>query len=145
MPLSLDLNRDLLISSTREDLKDSPKYVHYLKERRTPGFQLTQELATEIVTEVGVATYISLTGAGSQCARCGSKNAGLSTCSACKLTKFCGEECQKKVWKQHKPICKAHVEAMSSENEFDNMPPQLPTYRRPRSLFSGILAKRKLA
>jgi hypothetical protein len=35
-------------------------------------------------------------------------------CSACRVVRYCGKECQAKHWKQHKPVCKALVAAAAA-------------------------------
>ena len=41
------------------------------------------------------------------CANCGKPSAeGLRQCAGCKKVRYCGKECQKIHWKQHKPMCK---------------------------------------
>ena len=42
----------------------------------------------------------------SPCVVCG-KADHTRTCSGCKLTAYCGRECQKKHWPQHKAVCRA--------------------------------------
>jgi hypothetical protein len=39
------------------------------------------------------------------CASCGT-NEAKSSCSVCKVTRYCSRECQTKHWKEHKPVCK---------------------------------------
>ena len=39
-----------------------------------------------------------------QCAVC-CRNAGLLTCTACKAVRYCGADCQRKQWKEHKQLC----------------------------------------
>lgn len=41
-----------------------------------------------------------------ECGGCHKKD-NLKTCSRCGLAQFCGEECQRNVWKKHKPWCRA--------------------------------------
>ena len=40
------------------------------------------------------------------CLNCGKREVKLSTCMACKSAKYCGKECQKAHWKEHKLACK---------------------------------------
>ena len=46
----------------------------------------------------------------SPCVVCG-KADHTRTCSGCKLTAYCGRECQKKRWPQHKAVCRARSQA----------------------------------
>ena len=39
------------------------------------------------------------------CASCGTSEAN-SSCSVCKVTRYCSRECQTSHWKEHKPVCK---------------------------------------
>jgi hypothetical protein len=43
---------------------------------------------------------------GAACARCGVA-APPSQCARCKSVKYCGSECQRAHWAQHKPACAA--------------------------------------
>ena len=48
---------------------------------------------------------------GNACDVCGTKRsaaAPLKTCSRCKRVWYCGADCQKKAWPQHKPQCRPH-------------------------------------
>ena len=40
------------------------------------------------------------------CAGCG-KTEGLRQCTKCHVARFCGKECQARVWPTHKPFCRA--------------------------------------
>jgi hypothetical protein len=45
------------------------------------------------------------------CFGCLDKTKPLKLCSGCRCLEFCGQECQKKVWKDHKHFCKAATAA----------------------------------
>ena len=45
-----------------------------------------------------------------QCGACG-KTDNTRACSGCKLTAYCGKECQLRDWPEHKPICRARRQA----------------------------------
>jgi len=45
-------------------------------------------------------------GEPSLCAGCGERQKGMSRCTRCMQVWYCGRECQKKHWKQHKPQCR---------------------------------------
>jgi len=53
------------------------------------------------------------------CANCGSKGGGdtvkLKDCTACRLVKYCGVECQKAHRKQHKKACKQRAAQLKDE------------------------------
>ena len=40
-----------------------------------------------------------------QCAFCHSKTEDLKRCFGCKKVFYCGKQCQKRHWKEHKPHC----------------------------------------
>ncbi|CDO71065.1 hypothetical protein BN946_scf184844.g69 [Trametes cinnabarina] len=57
---------------------------------------------------------------GGSCACCerdetAKDDASLKKCSKCKLTRYCGAECQKKDWPRHKVVCKM-VHSVNFEN-----------------------------
>ena len=39
------------------------------------------------------------------CAHCERHEPTLSSCSRCGLVKYCGRDCQRAHWKEHKPLC----------------------------------------
>jgi TPR repeat protein len=41
------------------------------------------------------------------CTGCGATRGKLKTCAKCKVARFCGPECVRKAWAEHKPHCKA--------------------------------------
>ena len=41
-----------------------------------------------------------------RCAACGKEDAWLCFCGACKVTRYCNEECQRRDWEKHMRICK---------------------------------------
>ncbi|KXN86638.1 SET domain-containing protein 14 [Leucoagaricus sp. SymC.cos] len=54
---------------------------------------------------IGVGTQIST----DACAKCGVRGVKFSRCGACKKIAYCGTECQRADWKNHKPFCKANT------------------------------------
>ena len=52
----------------------------------------------------------------STCGECKKKDYGYKKCSACKTTRYCSVECQRKHWKTHKPQCKEYQKE-NEENE----------------------------
>ena len=50
-----------------------------------------------------------------QCASCGATSK-LKSCSACKSVWYCGAECQRQHWKEHKVACKQAQAEKFSEN-----------------------------
>jgi hypothetical protein len=61
----------------------------------------TQSLAAADVSRI-VGT---MNGEGTVCVLCGS-NGPTKKCGQCKKVSYCGRECQRKDWKQHKPKCR---------------------------------------
>lgn len=66
-----------------------------------------QKLATEILLPPGAPS--SAVKESHPCVVCGKEN--FRTCAGCKLTAYCGRDCQKKDWPQHKAVCKARSHA----------------------------------
>jgi len=60
----------------------------------------TQSLAAVDVARIGG----KMNGKGTVCVACGS-NGPTKKCGQCKQVSYCGRECQRKDWKQHKPKC----------------------------------------
>ncbi|PSC67321.1 hypothetical protein C2E20_8994 [Micractinium conductrix] len=62
--------------------------------------------------EVGEGAAAAEEGSSSQrCAGCGRRaeeGPPLRECSACHRAAYCGAECQRQHWRQHKPLCKQH-------------------------------------
>jgi hypothetical protein len=59
------------------------------------------------------------------CAECGNEGgAGLKTCKACMLVKYCNADCQKKHWQKHKSPCKERVAELRDEALFKDPPPK---------------------
>lgn len=52
--------------------------------------------------------FLTLTGEKYKdiCLACGKKANNMKRCSGCKVSNYCSKKCQKKDWKNHKPICK---------------------------------------
>lgn len=50
------------------------------------------------------------------CIVCGSPN-NLKLCSACKLVRYCGRECQMADWKNHKELCKKKQAELATEKK----------------------------
>lgn len=42
-----------------------------------------------------------------ECSACGKTAVNLLTCSRCKALHYCNRECQRKMWPEHKKVCKA--------------------------------------
>lgn len=55
--------------------------------------------------------YISKDAVGGTCSHCHKQVEVLNRCSACKSVAYCGKECQKEDWKNHKAVCKAKRKA----------------------------------
>ncbi len=51
--------------------------------------------------------------ARSQCANCGEGGFDMHRCSACQQVAYCGRNCQKAHWKEHKPQCTRKTAAAS--------------------------------
>ena len=52
---------------------------------------------------------VHILGEGKGCASCGAEPAPghkLSQCSGCKAVRYCGPQCQRRHWGQHKAVCK---------------------------------------
>ena len=53
------------------------------------------------------------------CANCGRRGGSdtvkLKNCTACRLVKYCGVDCQRAHWKQHKKACKIRVAELKDE------------------------------
>jgi hypothetical protein len=65
------------------------------------------ELFTDDPRQAAKFTFtVSKTRAPVQCHACGKAGAGLLKCSACKRVYYCGTECQKTHWQQHKVLCR---------------------------------------
>lgn len=39
------------------------------------------------------------------CANCGARNVKLYVCNKCQFVRYCGRDCQKNDWKDHKKYC----------------------------------------
>ena len=50
-----------------------------------------------------------------QCSACGKTDVELMRCAQCKLTFYCGQDCQKKHWPEHKQLCKETAKAKQGE------------------------------
>ena len=50
-----------------------------------------------------------------QCRACGKTDVELMRCAQCKLTFYCGQDCQKKHWPEHKQLCKETAKAKQGE------------------------------
>ena len=54
------------------------------------------------------------------CTQCGAQSADLRKCTKCGKVQYCDKECQKKNWKEHKPMCQSAVmEATVSVHKCD--------------------------
>eukprot|EP00942_MAST-04A_sp_MAST-4A-sp1_P014387 g14387.t1 len=51
------------------------------------------------------------------CSYCGERKKKLQQCTACKEARYCGRECQKKHWKNHKVRCKKIQKAKQKRDE----------------------------
>ena len=51
------------------------------------------------------------------CSYCGARKKKLQQCTACKEARYCGRECQKKHWKNHKVRCKKIQKAKQKRDE----------------------------
>jgi len=49
-----------------------------------------------------------------KCSFCGTQSDTLKKCSHCSEAQYCGQSCQRKHWKEHKPICNPQSEANPS-------------------------------
>ena len=49
------------------------------------------------------------------CGKLGSNNVKLKDCTACRLVKYCGVDCQKAHRKRHKKICKQRAAELKDE------------------------------
>lgn len=78
-----------------------------------PTFNMTASLALQSVETASLPSFnpaepsfcfMAATRPRHSCAGCG--GAGLKSCSRCKLTFYCGRDCQRRHWPSHKPLCK---------------------------------------
>ena len=76
--------------------------VHFRKD-------LLSELAQRDLQRLSPDASISVS-CVSPCVVCG-KADHTRACSGCKLTAYCGRDCQKKHWPQHKAVCRARSQA----------------------------------
>ena len=51
-----------------------------------------------------------------------------SHCSRCTMVVYCSEECQRKDWKSHKPMCKEYSVAIKLERPIDEAEKDLPSF-----------------
>ena len=56
------------------------------------------------------------TNTSKQCSKCGKTDGELKRCAQCKLTYYCGQDCQKQHWPEHKQICKETAKANKGED-----------------------------
>ena len=48
-----------------------------------------------------------------KCFQCGKRGHKLPKCTQCSQAYYCNADCQRKHWKQHKPVCRAAVAALA--------------------------------
>ena len=48
-----------------------------------------------------------------KCFQCGKRGHKLPKCDQCSQAYYCNADCQRKHWKQHKPVCRAAVAALA--------------------------------
>ncbi|KAF8955709.1 hypothetical protein BDZ97DRAFT_2063512 [Flammula alnicola] len=51
------------------------------------------------------------------CQSCLPSNQTLKTCKRCKLVRYCGRDCQKAHWPDHKTACKVHIDLRNEARE----------------------------
>ena len=82
-------------------------------------------------SERGMAESASEAG----CSHCGTHSVALKRCARCLQVSYCGAECQKAAWKQHKEACSASlplsavwelVDAADKENDWRKVSLPLP-------------------
>ena len=87
----------------KEKKKNGDGQIHLLTPEQSSGFQIWYTKSPYPVCDNPSCTYHVN---GVTLAR---ENKKLLACSACKGVKYCSKECQKKVWKFHKTVCKETI------------------------------------
>jgi hypothetical protein len=59
-----------------------------------------------------------------KCAYCNNAADNLKICRSCKLVQYCGVDCQKSHWRNHKPICKKRAAEIHDDELFKTPPPR---------------------
>ena len=75
--------------------------------------QLTQQINNLSINNVILAI----------CANCGKDGSDLKACTACKMVKYCNQDCQIAHRPQHKKECKKHAAELHDEKLFKKPPP----------------------
>eukprot|EP00187_Rhodella_violacea_P010679 CAMPEP_0174893878 /NCGR_PEP_ID=MMETSP0167-20121228/8611_1 /TAXON_ID=38298 /ORGANISM="Rhodella maculata, Strain CCMP736" /LENGTH=170 /DNA_ID=CAMNT_0016132793 /DNA_START=360 /DNA_END=875 /DNA_ORIENTATION=+ len=93
-----------------EDLGVAPKSIKMIETlgmghamgEHTLGVLLAEAY---VVARAEVRRLAAERGEGEACSSCGRRGIVLSVCSRCKAAKYCGKDCQKQAWKEHKRLC----------------------------------------